>query len=154
MSPTKTKAPLVLVLLCMTFGYVPAKGEPPSRPSKAKTETECFEWGQAYQGYFDSIIVKARSSDQICKTNHKGSYSTIQSLCPNTSGGPVYHQNPCDEATKWTGCLWLGFQRGMQSCLSGLSNIQIDKPQPASKTQDVTLDEDDLAFLQTLAKQD
>jgi hypothetical protein len=109
----------------------------PNIPTSPKAEKDCYDWGRSYQASFDEIIANSRASDQRCKASYKGQYATIQSLCPNTTGGPVAHQNPCGEATKWTQCLWLGFQRGMQACLAGLSRAQSrDKSQAVSRNQE------------------
>jgi hypothetical protein len=147
----------IAAIFAVSFALVSigARAQLPDVPSAPATEKACYDWGRAYQSQFDLIISRAKASDQRCQTTYKGKYEAIQGLCPNTTGGPVTYQNPCDEATKWTQCEWIGFLRGMQACLNSLSTAQKRSKESAVSPQpDYTLDEDDVVFLKQLAKND
>jgi hypothetical protein len=130
----------------------------PSRPQSPKSQAECMAWGKSYQSYWDDVIAKARQRDEKCKSTFKGSYTSVRSWCANTTG-QADHQNPCDDATMWTGCEWIGYFRGMGACLSALAQNQ-KSAAPAKGTIDqkaeqlIELDADDVSFLKTIAKQD
>jgi hypothetical protein len=115
-------------------------------------------WGKSYQSYWDDVISRARQRDEKCKSTFKGSYTSIRSWCANTTG-QVDHQNPCDEATMWTGCEWIGYFHGMGTCLSALAQNQHPAVSSVSPTdpkarQKIELDADDVAFLKKIATQD
>jgi hypothetical protein len=115
-------------------------------------------WGKSYQSYWDDFIAKARQRDEKCKSTFKGSFTSARSFCANTTG-QVDHQNPCDEATMWTGCEWIGYFHGMGTCLSALAHNQKSAVAAKGTTdpkagQITELGPDDIAFLKTLAKQD
>lgn len=129
----------------------------PARPSNPKSQEECLAWGKSYQAHWDDVISKARQRDTKCKSTYTGSYTSVRSYCANTTGpsptGQVEHQNPCDEATMWTQCEWVGYFRGMGACLSALAHNQ--KSAATTNTEQKTeLDADDVAFLKKIAKQD
>lgn len=144
---------IVIVLFSAFVPGVSAQTSVPNIPSSPNSEKECFDWGQTYQRHFDAVVDRSRASDERCRSTYRGQFRSVQSLCPNTTGGPVPHQSPCDEAGKWRQCQWLGFQRGMSSCLSRLSSSSTRRTAPPAD-EDYTLDEDDVAFLQKLASQD
>lgn len=124
----------------------------PLVPQNPKSQAECSDWGHAYESWWDSFLSKVRENDVACKKLYKGAYTTVQSLCGNTLGGPVTHQNPCDEATKYTQCEWIGFFRAMGACLSGVAKVQKRAKGTASVKEE--LQAEDIAFVQRLAKQD
>jgi hypothetical protein len=66
--------------------------------------------------------MKSVARQQITEQG-KGSFTSVRSWCANTTG-QVDHQNPCDEATMWTGCEWIGYFHGMGACLSALAHNQ------------------------------
>lgn len=141
-----------ICILFLSCSLEDAAAGPPNTPSSPKNEQTCSDWGRSYQAYFDEVIARSRELDKRCKASFTGKYQTIQGLCPNTTGGPVTYQNPCDEVTKWTQCAWLGFFRGMQACLSDLKKAQ--KAPTANSEVGYVLDEDDVKFLKDLQKWD
>jgi hypothetical protein len=138
----------------LATGSAVAQGVP-SLPQNPKSQSECSDWGRAYQSWWDAFLSKVRQNDASCKAHYPGKYTTIQSLCGNTLGGPVTHQNPCDEVTKYTQCEWIGFFRGMGACLTRVAELQ--KPTMTNApgaTEEAVLEPDDIAFVQKIAKQD
>lgn len=126
----------------------------PSVPQNPQSQSACSEWGRSYQSWWDSFLSTVRQNDASCKANYKGKYTTVQSLCGNTLGGPVTHQNPCDEVTKFTQCEWIGFFRGMGTCLSTVAKRENETTKLQRQSVEASLDAEDLDFLQKIAKQD
>jgi hypothetical protein len=147
---------LFLAAILVTAAVADAEARAaPSTPANPRTESECLDWGRSYQQHFDAIIARARTRDERCRGFYKGEFRTVRSHCVSTVGGPVTHQHPCDEATLWTKCLWIGFQRGMRACLGRLAQSRQRQPsRPNADDPVYTLDQDDLAFLQRIATQD
>jgi len=98
------------------------------------------------------VIADARTRDERCKGRFKGAPATVHGFCPNTDG-EVEFQSPCDEVTLWTKCEWIGYFHGVGACPKALVHNQNTAAKNASEAQ-LTLDEEDLAFLRRIAKQD
>jgi hypothetical protein len=154
----KSRIRAIAAILYASLAQNTAAAVEPSRPQSPKSQAECMAWGKSYQSYWDDFIAKARQRDEKCKSTFKGSYTSVRSLCANTTG-QVDHQNPCDEATMWTGCEWVGYFHGMGACLSALAQNQ-KSAAAAKRTTDqkvgqlIELDADDVTFLKKIAKQD
>src|SRR4051794_10107480 len=119
----KSRIPFVAAIICASLAQNPAAAVEPSRPLSPKSQADCMAWGKSFQSYWDDFIAKARQRDEKCKSTFKGSFTSGRSWCPNTTG-QVDHKNPCDDATMWTGCEWIGYFHGMGACLSALAHNQ------------------------------
>ncbi|MCK1409538.1 hypothetical protein [Bradyrhizobium sp. 76] len=143
---------LVVGFLVVLLTTAVTQAGPPDIPAKPKSEDACLNWGRSYQAHFDEIISRARAADALCKQSYKGSFQTVSGGCPNTNGGPVTYQNPCDEASKWVQCASLGYFRGLHGCASKLTKVE-KGPDQTSQTEYV-LDQDDIKFLKDLQGRD
>jgi hypothetical protein len=142
-----------LLIIAAYAGSGAAVADQPTSPSNPKSQSEFTDWGRAYQSWWDTFLSNVRQQDAVCKSHYSGQYTTIESICGNTIGS-VTHENPCDQTTYYTQCEWIGFFHGMGACLSGVAGFQRRKAKVGDDGKQTTLELDDVAFVQKLAKQD
>jgi hypothetical protein len=153
----------VIIISIFLSGLAHAQG-PPRLPAHPQSESDCEQWTIALNNYWEEAVLKqARSLDAKCRADYKGAYKTVQSDCGNTTA-QVTHQTPCHTASYYGQCDTIQAVKGLEECRRRLatskanpnqpSGAQAPKPDDQVKMNEVSLDEQDVAFIQRLAKQD